>query len=72
VASESLQRAGLPLPERSRGGGHSNGVGSPRLYAALSVAAATVYGRYYYVADAVAGVLVGVMAFVVTRRIHKA
>jgi membrane-associated phospholipid phosphatase len=40
--------------------------------AALSVAAATVYGRYHYVADAVAGVLVGVMAFVVTRRIHKA
>jgi membrane-associated phospholipid phosphatase len=40
--------------------------------AALSVAAATVYGRYHYMADAVAGVLVGVVAFVVTRRIHKA
>jgi len=40
--------------------------------AALSVAAATVYGRYHYAADAVAGVLVGVVAFVVTRRIHKA
>jgi membrane-associated phospholipid phosphatase len=40
--------------------------------AALSVAVATVYGRYHYAADAVAGVLVGAMAFVVTRRIHKA
>ena len=40
--------------------------------AALSVAAATVYGRYHYLADTVAGVLVGVVAFVVTRRIHKA
>jgi membrane-associated phospholipid phosphatase len=40
--------------------------------AALSVAAATVYGRYHYMADAVAGVLVGVVAFVVSRRIHKA
>ena len=40
--------------------------------AALSVAAATVYGRYHYAADAVAGVLVGVAAFVVSRRIHRA
>jgi membrane-associated phospholipid phosphatase len=40
--------------------------------AALSVAAATVYGRYQYMADTVAGALVGVVAFVVTRRIHKA
>ena len=40
--------------------------------AALSVAAATVYGRYHYMADTVAGVLVGVVAFMVTRRIHKA
>jgi hypothetical protein len=40
--------------------------------AALSVAAATVYGRYHYLADTLAGVLVGVAAFVVTRRIHKA
>jgi membrane-associated phospholipid phosphatase len=39
--------------------------------AALSVAAATVYGRYHYAADALAGVLVGVVAFVVSRRIHK-
>jgi membrane-associated phospholipid phosphatase len=39
--------------------------------AALSVAAATVYGRYHYAADAVAGVLVGVAAFAVSRRIHR-
>jgi len=40
--------------------------------AALSVAAATVYGRYHYAVDAVAGVLVGVVAFVVSSRIHRA
>ena len=40
--------------------------------AALSVAAATVYGRYHYLADAVAGMLVGVIAFAVSRRIHRA
>jgi membrane-associated phospholipid phosphatase len=39
--------------------------------AGLSVAAATVYGRYHYAADAVAGVLVGVVAFVVSSRIHR-
>jgi len=39
---------------------------------ALSVAAATVYGRYHYAADAVAGVLVGLVAFVVSSRIHRA
>ncbi len=38
--------------------------------AALSVAAATVYGRYHYLADALAGVLVGIVAFAVSRRIH--
>jgi membrane-associated phospholipid phosphatase len=38
---------------------------------ALSIAAATVYGRYHYLADAVAGVIVGVSAFAVSRRIHK-
>ena len=40
-------------------------------FAALSVAAATVYGRYHYAADAVAGVLVGVAALAVSSRIHK-
>jgi membrane-associated phospholipid phosphatase len=39
--------------------------------AALSVAVATVYGRYHYAADAVAGVLVGVVAFAVSCRIHR-
>jgi membrane-associated phospholipid phosphatase len=38
---------------------------------ALSVAVATVYGRYHYAADAVAGLLVGVVGFVVSCRIHK-
>jgi membrane-associated phospholipid phosphatase len=36
---------------------------------ALSVAAATVYGRYHYLADAVAGVLVGVVAYGVSRKL---
>ena len=39
---------------------------------ARSVAAATFYGRYHYAADALAGVFVGVVAFVVSRRIHRA
>jgi membrane-associated phospholipid phosphatase len=39
--------------------------------AALSVAVATVYGRYHYAVDAVAGVCVGVVAFAVSRRIHR-
>lgn len=33
------------------------------LWAALSVAAATVYGRYHYAADALAGALVGIAAY---------
>ena len=37
---------------------------------ALSVAAATVYGRYHYAADAVAGVLVGLTAFLVSSRLQ--
>jgi membrane-associated phospholipid phosphatase len=40
--------------------------------AALSVAVATVYGRYHYAAAAVAGALVGVAPFVVFSRIHRA
>jgi membrane-associated phospholipid phosphatase len=35
---------------------------------AISVAAATVYGRYHYLADAVAGVLVGIVAFAISCR----
>ena len=37
---------------------------------ALSVATATVFGRYHYLADAVAGVLVGLAAFLVSSRLH--
>ena len=35
---------------------------------AVSIAVATVYGRYHYAADAVAGAVVGSLAFVVSRR----
>ena len=38
------------------------------LILAGSIALATVYGRYHYAADAVAGALVGVAAFLVSRR----
>ena len=41
------------------------------IIAAASVAAATVIGRYHYVADAAAGALVGIAAFVISSRIHK-
>lgn len=41
------------------------------LLAAGSVAVATVYGRYHYGADALAGALVGVLAFLISRRIHS-
>lgn len=41
------------------------------LVAAASVTAATVVGRYHYAADAVAGMLVGVSAFVIAQRIHQ-
>ncbi len=46
-------------------------VGVAFLVAAVSVAAATVFGRYHYAADALAGALVGLAAFLITRRIHK-
>jgi len=41
------------------------------LIAAASVAVATVYGRYHYAADAVAGALVGVAAYAIAARIRK-
>ena len=47
-------------------------IGIAFLVAAVSVAAATVYGRYHYTADALTGALVGLAAFLVTRRIFKA
>ena len=39
--------------------------------AAASVAVATVIGRYHYAADAVAGALIGITAFLASSRIHK-
>ena len=41
------------------------------LIAAGSVAVATVYGRYHYGADALAGALVGALAFLISRRINR-
>jgi len=46
-------------------------LGALFLIAAASVAVATVYGRYHYGADAAAGALVGVIAFLISQRIHK-
>ncbi len=40
------------------------------LIAAASIAAATVYGRYHYSVDALAGALAGAAAFLVCARIH--
>ena len=39
--------------------------------AAVSIALATIVGRYHYAADAAAGALIGVAAFLVSRQIHK-
>jgi membrane-associated phospholipid phosphatase len=39
--------------------------------AAVSVGVATVIGRYHYSADAVAGALIGVVAFLVSSRLHR-
>ena len=46
-------------------------LGALFMFAAASIAAATVYGRYHYFADAVAGALVGVAAYAVSSRIHQ-
>ena len=42
---------------------HAPRLGALFLFLAVSVAVATVYGRYHYAADAVAGALVGVAAY---------
>lgn len=42
-------------------------LGALFLFLAVSVALATVYGRYHYTADAVAGALVGIAAFQVSK-----
>ena len=39
--------------------------------AAVSVAVATVVGRYHYAADAAAGALIGIAAFLVSTRLHR-
>jgi membrane-associated phospholipid phosphatase len=44
-------------------------LGAYFIVAALSITFATVYLRYHYAADALAGLLVGVIAFVVSRKI---
>ena len=48
---------------------HAPRLGALFLFLAASVALATVYGRYHYAADAVAGALVGVAAYKVSRAI---
>ncbi len=46
---------------------HAPRLGALFLFLAASVALATVYGRYHYTADAVAGALVGVAAYHVSK-----
>jgi len=46
---------------------HAPRLGALFLFLAASVALATVYGRYHYAADAVAGALVGVAAYQVSK-----
>jgi membrane-associated phospholipid phosphatase len=50
---------------------YQRGLGVVFLIAALSVATATVYGRYHYAADALAGAAIGFTAFLVASRILK-
>jgi undecaprenyl-diphosphatase len=38
---------------------------------AVSIGLATVYGRYHYGADALAGALLGVAAYGISRRLHR-
>ena len=49
---------------------HAPRLGALFLFLAASVAVATVYGRYHYAADAVAGALVGVAAYVASNAIR--
>jgi len=46
-------------------------VGIAFIVLAVSIAAATVYGRYHYAADALAGALVGIAAFLASNRVGK-
>jgi membrane-associated phospholipid phosphatase len=49
---------------------HAPRLGALFLFLAASVAVATVYGRYHYAADAVAGTLVGAAAYKLSQRIR--
>lgn len=51
---------------------HAPRLGTLFLFLAASVALATVYGRYHYAADAVAGALVGIAAHRISRRLQRA
>ena len=46
---------------------HAPRLGAVFMFLAASVAVATVYGRYHYAADALAGALVGIAAYAVTK-----
>ena len=46
-------------------------VGVLFIIAAASIAVSTVYGRYHYAADALAGALVGLAAYFISTRIHR-
>jgi membrane-associated phospholipid phosphatase len=50
---------------------HAPRLGAPFALLAASIALATVYGRYHYAVDAVAGALVGVAAFLVSRGLRR-
>jgi len=45
-------------------------LGTVFLVLAASIAAATVYGRYHYTADAVVGALIATAAFFIARKVH--
>jgi membrane-associated phospholipid phosphatase len=49
---------------------HAPRLGVLFMFLAASVALATVYGRYHYAADAVAGALVALLAYHVSNRMH--
>ena len=49
----------------------SRRVGAVFVIAAVSIAVATVVERYHYAADAVTGALIGFLAFLISKRIHR-
>jgi membrane-associated phospholipid phosphatase len=50
---------------------HAPRIGALFLFLAASVALATIYGRYHYAVDAIAGALVGVAAYYVSNAIQR-